>query len=426
MTSIPAVKTTAQNTHSGHTAYEYILMFLPNYRTNPSKYEFIVTSTAATAPVKIDSKGSFSFVSHSVINNTLSYVFSRSVTSIPNIIEAQGITINSTKPISVYAFSYLSSTGSAEGYRAIPLNALGYEYKAISFLPSNYNSDNDRSMIGIVTSKPSTNFSITLASTTTIGSRSYAAGETYINIIPKKLGTFSIESKNDLSGSLIRSDAPIGVISGNKCNPYGGGGCNHMVEYIPPIKDWGRTFVIPPIMSGNYFSFNLVPAKNNTNVTLTSETGSRNTYNVNTKKTFQNQLNDKIHVLEADAPILVSLYSADTHGKSFMTLVPSIDQFSNNYIVATPKYSSFDNYLTIIVNSKFSDQILYDNQTLGNLNIKPKLLTTVFGVKWYVFTMSVNGTSHSIKHPSASVKFGLIQYGFRYGQAYAFPVGMEL
>lgn len=416
----------------GNAGYEYILMFCRNYNRDIANLEIMVTTTSVSAKLKMIMLTAYysSFPNTQLIDNkTINFNFHDRITSTSNFIEPKGVYINSTESISVYALSYSSSTRSAEGYYALPVNKLGYEYRAVSFPVSRISSENDRSIIGIVASEDNTDINITFAFPTRIGSKSYTYGETYHRInIGARLGTFSLESTSDLTGTTITSNKPIGFLSGNTCNPYGGGGCNHMIEYIPPVKDWGRLFIIPPIPTSYSTSSKVVIVSSTTHnvANLTKSSGSTNSYKIYVKQILSNFYHDKVYVLNTEEPVLVSMYAYNHHGNAFMTTLPSVDQFSNNYIVTTPKFVSFDSYLAIIVDSKFSSELLFDNQTLASMNIQPLSVVTDAKVTWEVYTVSLDNSLHSVKHPLPSVKFGLIQYGFRDGQSYAFPVGLHL
>ncbi len=56
-----------------------------------------------------------------------------------------------------------------------------------------------------------------------------------------------IENDNDLTGTRITSSKPLSVFSGSDCAnvPQGKGGCDHLVEQVPPtVTWWGSKFFV--------------------------------------------------------------------------------------------------------------------------------------------------------------------------------------
>ena len=159
-------------------------------------------------------------------------------------IERKGVLVRAPVDIAVYVFTENFNKG--EAYTAIPASKLGTAYIGAAL----YNS-----FIAIVAYKDNTHVNITVGALTQFyNGRVYKAGET-IHVYLTKLGTFQIKGDPHSFNTDITSDSPIGVISGAKCYDISGysdiGNCNHMIEYIPPMKSFGTVFIIPPILRAN-------------------------------------------------------------------------------------------------------------------------------------------------------------------------------
>lgn len=162
----------------------------------------------------------------------------------------KGIRIVSTEPISVFVLN--SKQYTHDGYRALPLHTWGREYVPVSYFDYKEFAEWGGGFV-VVASQPTT-VDILLrgvgeGDATTSGGRkintnqpltiSLDSGDVYmVRGDGKTRGIF------DVSGSLIRSDKPVGVLAfhmkTSMPNLLAGGGRQHLVEMCQPVSTWGK------------------------------------------------------------------------------------------------------------------------------------------------------------------------------------------
>ncbi len=163
----------------------------------------------------------------------------------------KGIRVQASAPISVFVMN--SKQYSHDGYRAIPIHTWGREYIPVSYYDFKEFAEWAGGFV-VVAAEPTT-VEILLRGTgegdaTTMGGRkintnmpftiSLDSGEVYM-----VRGDGKTRGQFDLSGSRIRSDRPVGVLSfhmkTSMPNLLNGGGRQHLVEMSQPVSTWGKT-----------------------------------------------------------------------------------------------------------------------------------------------------------------------------------------
>ena len=174
--------------------------------------------------------------------------------------------------------------------------------------------------------------------------------------------TLWISHRDDLTGTLIRSDKPIVVFSGHPFadirSIFG-----HLVEQTPPHTTWGCTFLLNPRpFTSTDDSYRVATVYNNTEVTITcvDEGGSVETsqQTLRTLNRAQGEnwiehsmidtdqcvipFHSKFCSLKASNPVIVAYYSDGNsynsdcelyYASPFMSLIPPVTQYLNNYTV---------------------------------------------------------------------------------------------
>ena len=163
----------------------------------------------------------------------------------------KGIRVQASAPISVFVMN--SKQYSHDGYRALPIHTWGREYIPVSYYDFKEFAEWAGGFV-VVAAEPTT-VEILLRGTgegdaTTMGGRkintnmpftiSLDSGEVYM-----VRGDGKTRGQFDLSGSRIRSDRPVGVLSfhmkTSMPNLLNGGGRQHLVEMSQPVSTWGKT-----------------------------------------------------------------------------------------------------------------------------------------------------------------------------------------
>ncbi len=186
------------------------------------------------------------------------------------------VEITSEFPISVYAYS--SIPRSSDSYAVIPISNWGQEYVAVSLPNDQYNKvtlDSLKdftprsSQFMIMAAYDNTKVTIIPTSLTR---KAKQVGQAY-NITLMKGQCYLVQSwqyargMGDLTGSIVRSDKPVGMLTGHVRTALMQGfeeqppdSKDHLIEMLMPTSAWGNTFVSIPFgtnpAKGDYFKIN--------------------------------------------------------------------------------------------------------------------------------------------------------------------------
>ncbi len=213
------------------------------------------------------------------------------------VIRKFGIIIHSDVPITVYAFS--SQSQSSDCYSAIPIKNWGSEYIAVcqplnkttERLPSGVDVDIIReSEFLVMAAYDSTIVTITPSDFTGGGQKPKVPfsvkldlGQTYL---VKSLYTPGMDG--DLTGSIIQSSKPVGVLSGHVRAPMikSTNSRNHLVEMLTPTFSWGKSYVsVPYGVSPHGDVFRVVAKSIPTTVEVTTDSIAKQ-YTINNAKGY--------------------------------------------------------------------------------------------------------------------------------------------
>lgn len=186
---------------------------------------------------------------------------------IPNILrmdEAVGfgtndVVVTSDEEVVVYGVN--KEAFSTDGFLALPVDVLGTEYYAATWVTSGV------AMIGLAGVENDTTVTFSLRP----GLSVYVDGTPYqdsLTINLDRYSTYSLQSLSDLTGTHIVSDKPIAAFSGNNRTSIGPGTSEDtLVEQLMPVNTWGKVFALVPtprIEHGDYVV--IVASENDTQV----------------------------------------------------------------------------------------------------------------------------------------------------------------
>jgi|GEM_PF-5396489 len=161
----------------------------------------------------------------------------------------RALVVSSQKPVTISVTSIFGDTG--DSYLALPVHVLGQQYSISTYQTSETEYDftnNLPAIVSIVGVEDNTKVDFyfngspnsKVTSGTKIGefaTRKLSRGDVWI------IGTTDIDS--DIGGSIVKSDKPVAVISGNQCaevplgNPY----CDFMMNMEIPAQSWGSEYI---------------------------------------------------------------------------------------------------------------------------------------------------------------------------------------
>jgi len=350
-------------------------------------------------------------------------------------IEEKGVHISSDRDIAVYALN--RKPFSTDGFVVFPTKSLGTSYMALS-------SDNNffmsgKSEMGIVASEDNTAISVKATISITVDGDGeqllLMPGETMdfvlnqgqiINMISGSLAETQANIA-DFTGVEVLTDKPVAVFSGHVCAnvPVGETACDHLVEQMPPVKNWGLTYVSMPLaerLGGD--TYRVVASEDNTVLTINH---GEQYVTLNKGEFFENRIEGPV-LFEANHPILVSQFSNSASTDSAQTgvnydpavmLIPAKEQFVKHYTVTAPATGYSLNYVNIIAPFDALASLQVDG-----LNITVSNFEQIQNTEFYGYQLPVAaGISHTF---NADIPFGIAIYGFDDFDSYAYMGGMLL
>ena len=337
-----------------------------------------------------------------------------------NTVEKKGIYLVSDTDISVNVLIVLAH--SSEGFLALPVTSLSNEYIIVSLSPSPvvYPSE-----FLVVSTQDRTNISIRFPKR--FNGHFLADNETHISL--NKYETYQFKLNQDLSGTIIRSTAPVAVMSGMKyIMTHPGTAGSFLAEQLPPSNSLGTSFIIPPLHGRSGFMVKIIPRDDTTTVNIMNKT---TTLNLIVNKSLPVDLyfgNDPVFI-HANKPILVTQFSLTYHsdhkGSEFMSIVPSITQYMEKYkFVVSKQAGVFHNYICLITPTGRTSDIRLDNMPVEHIADNTYISTN--DGNFTIWTISVSVGNHTVDTTRGNVLFAALLYGFVGMYSYGFPLGIKL
>lgn len=285
-----------------------------------------------------------------------------------------GIHLLADDPIVVYVVVRYKRT--SDGFLAIPVASLGREYIAASYTEDPFFKSagwgNLPSQVGIVAAFDDTRVEFKLGgngATRTAGG--LQPGQTASATLNKgDVWLFSSNSGGDLSGSLITSSKPVGVISGNQCAniPNGNQWCDYTVEMDLPTHTWGKFYHLGKVPGRRKSPLARVFAKypetrvfrDGVEIAYLADAGGVIGKAFTEIRISPDNEAVRSAAISGDKPIGVTLYNTGVeedgepypNSDPFAMVITPIEQYQNEIIFCTPAINggeSFkENYLNLI------------------------------------------------------------------------------
>lgn len=313
-------------------------------------------------------------------------------------VEQKTVEITSDVPITVYCFSSQSTT--SDSYAAIPVSHWGNEYVVTTFpndqyaieqpvtpLDSIYLLEPRTGEFLIMAGYDNTRIEFKPAAITRYG-KQY---DRYTTIILHEGESYLVQSvkaqmgQGDLTGSHIRSDKPIGVLSGHvrTAVPHGlrrpFDSKDHLIEMLPPAESWGKDFITVPFdvcPFGDYFR--VVTLESGTVIDIEKPSGPEQLKFTNGKY-VEIVLNEPA-VWKSNKPIQVSqmmmhtgLASDNYFYDPCLVIVPPVEQYVSRILFQTPGNSVYNpyqfdyHYISIIADEESLESLALDGRAVDEI-----------------------------------------------------------
>ncbi|KAK3752648.1 hypothetical protein QZH41_000999 [Actinostola sp. cb2023] len=113
----------------------------------------------------------------------------------------------------------------------------------------------------------------------------------------------------------------------------------------------------------------------------------------------------------------------------FMSIVPAVTQYSNDYTLFVPMHLStrfFNSFVNIAAKTADLDKIKVIQDSNWNSTLKFSECTVVPGSVYSTCSMRLTKGTYRVYHQSISASFALITYGTLHRESYGFPAGLRI
>lgn len=393
----------SQNSDSKGT--DFWLMFNGNVST-PVLTVFITSDVATSGVVSIPGLGfsaPFTVAANSV---TPVVVPTAAGTHTSNVVDNKGIHITALQEVTVYGLNYAQFT--TDAYLGLPTNVLGTDYIVLTY------SGNNLSSLGIVGTVNATTVTITPS----VAASGRPAGVPF-NITLNQGQTYELGNASDLTGTIITSTSPVGVMGANACAniPPGASFCDHINEMMPPTDTWGRKFGTVPLKSrANGDTWRFLASENATVITINGVAQPA----INRGQFIERILTTQ-SVIESNKRILAAQYAngsgfSGNPGDPFMMLIPPLEQFLAKYTVTTVS-GYVAHYINVIAPNSIAGSLTLDGVVVPAASFTPIGTTGFSGAQ-----ITVTPGTHNL---FGTLPFGVFMYGFTNDDSYGYPGGQS-
>lgn len=324
------------------------------------------------------------------------------VISLPEMVEVAGtvkssntIVIESSKPITVVLLN--SKPRTADATVVYPIKEWGVEYFALT--PDYVKSSKQFAIINA--DQPNT-VEVDLKGDVRFEGKQYRAG-TKLTVSLSKFESFQLQSSDDLSGTRIKSEGPVGVITGHTCSAKNSN-CNTLVQQLLPVPQWGTTFIVPPLPYQNNFDLVYVTASQQTNFQIQSGSERKSLALDRGQSTSLQISPQKPLYIHASAGIQVLYFCTGGRvgGQMFdpflMNILPT-DTFCQKYSVQGQE--GFTNQAMVVSKTTDISGILFDKKYA----VQSLVWTPIPGTEysWALSDFGSQPIQHIVEHPTAAI-----------------------
>ena len=338
-------------------------------------------------------------------------------------------------PISVLVVNYRSSSvGEYLSYKNIAYGGVNYyQYYALS--TGSTIKDSSSEILLVADSNDDTTVTIIPSQSITVpqdiqdsssASMTVTSG-TPFTVTLKRLQTFLFTAPLDLSGTSIRSDKPLTVISGHECgNVPSVCCCEHLTMQIPPTVTWGKEFLLTPYASRPAQYYKIIAAEQDTSIKYTcGNTGTFATItlaNAGDVSQLQYSGSGIYCSLVSNKPVLVAQLGPGnafgSNGDPVISMILPIEQYRTEATFISLELSDFTiHYINIAAKTKIMVEM--DEQPLSlTWNTIYDSDGNIFGYGAQVSITVTNLASHTLSSVS---EFSTLVYGFGSSTGYSYP-----
>lgn len=473
-----STNTLTQYVSTNNAGNEFWISFPPIYDEESSGEKmarvFVASPIAQTITVEVPGKG-FSETKMAIANSVIEFKIPILIAQpyakpaalkapAEQVYESAGVhVVSESAPVVVYGVSRLSYT--SDGFLALPISGLGTEYVIGSWpqfaaIGSGYNLPSESN---IVAAFDQTTVTFVMGGTNgskTTGGMTAGQSRTWVLNRGDVLCFANADDGQDISGSLVTSDKPVAVVSGNQCAnvPMLTYACDHLCEMELGTHLWGREYHVTPVVDRRYNPIIRVFAHPGYRDVKVYRDGVEWFVIPNNARTENEAFVEKrvfdgpphSTVVTADAPIYVMLYNTgqsedNVPSDPFQYVLTPFELYQKEIVFATPNAKgstiSFDrNYVNLVYALDQNDAIPQDLEfgTVTGTQIQWQSVVSAFGsdVGQKFVVPASTGDNYAMKRLTlpkegvyrirASKPFAAYSYGFSNYDSYGFPTSASI
>lgn len=389
--------------------------YLPNY--DSPRMQLQISAVQANTKVKVQVP-SLKFNEEKTLNADEGITI-----TLPNSVEMNAckkssatVRIDASADVTVASFNYKLYT--ADTSVIYPISEWGTEYFVFTPSGTPYGTFKEFS---VTNGKESNKVELSLRGTIQFQGNVYQSGsKLVIDLEPYE--SVQLQSRDDLSGTIVSSQHPVAVFTGHTCT-WRFSKCNHVYEQLQPVTKWGTSFIVPPLTFQKKFDSVYVQASQPTKVTV--HNGNRKedfTLNRGETKELHNNNVDTLSIL-ADHGIQVLLLFNGVERSWFqyydpflVTIVPT-DQFCSSY--SLEGHEGFENIALVVAKTSAIATLRLDGANLPG-DVQWKSITGT-DFSWAEMTYKQTPGKNKRTVSSSGSGFGLYSIGISQMNGYGAP-----
>ncbi|XP_038044296.1 uncharacterized protein LOC119718996 [Patiria miniata] len=332
--------------------------------------------------------------------------------------------ISASSDVSAYGLIYQDYT--TDGFLGIPTNNLGTQYVVITSRPI----VDHNSQFAVIGTEDFTLVQVILRGAVTFEGQSYSPGDV-LRFAVNNLEAVQIQGQSsvDLTGSIIQSDKPVVVFSGNECTSHAGSYCDTVTEQLVPVKSWGLRHIYTAARSDDDNIYRIVAYFNETNLTIPG----LEHQSLEPGDFWEGRLSGS-GLVTSSKPALMMQHLASINGITVdpsIIQVPAEEHFGFVFGFTTPPHSGEDsggyfNFINIIVKRESRHNVYLNSLPINGRNV---LVSDVPHTSYISLTVQLpkgEGVYYVEQIDPYSAPLSVIVYGYEDDESYGYAAGLSL
>ncbi|XP_038057143.1 sushi domain-containing protein 2-like [Patiria miniata] len=332
--------------------------------------------------------------------------------------------ISASSDVSAYGLMYQDY--STDGFLCIPTNNLGMQYVVTTSRPLG----DQRSQFAVLGTEDSTLVQVTVRGAVTFQGQSYSPGDV-LRFTVNNLEAVQIQGNMlvDVTGSIIQSDKPVAVFSGNECTNHAGSACDTVTEQLVPVKSWGQKHMYTAARSDDDNIYRIVAYFSETNLTIPG----LEHQSLEPGEFWEGRLSGS-GLVTSSKPALMMQHLASINGITVdpsIIQVPAEEHFGFVFGFTTPPHSAGDsggyfNFINIIVKNDSRETVYLNGSLINGTNVHESDVPHTSYMSLTVQLPKGEGVYYVEQTDPYSSPLSVIVYGYESSESYGYAAGLSL